>query len=215
MKNLLYKELKLALHPTSVIFLLFGAMLLIPSYPYYTAFFYTGLGIFFTCLTGRENHDIYYTCLLPVSKADAVKARIVYAVIFQLLQVLICIPIILLKPSLNAPANPVGMEANAAFLGLALIMLGLFNFTFFTRFYKNVLNVGKPFLISSIIVFLYIFLAEALCHAVPFFRDVLDNTDSNFIPQRLCVLIIGIICYSLLTLAACKLSVKSFIEQDL
>ncbi len=215
MKDLIYKEFKLALHPTSAIFLTFAAMLLIPSYPYYTAFFYTGLGIFFTCLTGRENHDIYYTCLLPVSKADAVKARIIYAVIFQLIGVIICIPVILIKPALNIPANAAGMEANAAFLGLALIMLGLFNLTFFTSFYKNILKIGKPFLVSGIITFTYIFIVEAMCHVVPFFRDILDNTDRNFLPQRITVLVIGIICYALLTLAACKKSVNNFIKQDL
>ena len=58
MLNLLRKELRLAVHPTSWIFLGLSLMLLIPSYPYYVAFFYTGLGIFFTCLSARENQDI-------------------------------------------------------------------------------------------------------------------------------------------------------------
>ena len=60
MLNLLRKELRLAVHPTSWIFLGLSLMLLIPSYPYYVAFFYTGLGIFFTCLSARENQDISY-----------------------------------------------------------------------------------------------------------------------------------------------------------
>ncbi|MCM1578866.1 MAG: ABC-2 transporter permease [Ruminococcus sp.] len=215
MKNLIFKEFKLALHPTSIIFLTFAAMLFIPSYPYYTAFFYTTLALFFTCLTGRENHDIYYTCLLPVSKGDAVRSRILYAVIFQLAQVLLCVPVILVKLNLNIPENTVGMEANAALLGLSLIMLGIFNFTFFTAFYKNVLLIGKPFLISGAVTFAYIFIAESLCHALPFFRDVLDNTDRAFLPQRLLVLAAGVIIYAVLTLAACKKSVKLFEEQDL
>ena len=35
MKNLMRKELVLAMHPASVLFLLLSAMLLIPNYPYY------------------------------------------------------------------------------------------------------------------------------------------------------------------------------------
>ena len=34
MKHLLYKEWTLARHPTSILFLLLAAMLLIPNYPY-------------------------------------------------------------------------------------------------------------------------------------------------------------------------------------
>ena len=59
MKNLLYKELRLALHPTAILFLFLSAMLLIPGYPYYVVFFYTCLGIFCICRNGRESRDIY------------------------------------------------------------------------------------------------------------------------------------------------------------
>ena len=64
MKNLMRKELLLAMHPASVLFLLLSAMLLIPNYPYYVICFYTCLGTFFICLTGRENRDIEFTAVL-------------------------------------------------------------------------------------------------------------------------------------------------------
>ena len=71
MKNLMRKELVLAMHPASVLFLLLSAMLLIPNYPYYVICFYTCLGTFFICLTGRENRDIEFTapaarCARPI-----------------------------------------------------------------------------------------------------------------------------------------------------
>ena len=43
MKNLLMKELRLALHPAAVMFLALSAMLLIPNYPMYVILFYTSL----------------------------------------------------------------------------------------------------------------------------------------------------------------------------
>ena len=46
MKNLMRKELLLAMHPASMLFLLLSAMLLIPNYPYYVICFYTCLGTF-------------------------------------------------------------------------------------------------------------------------------------------------------------------------
>ena len=51
MNNLVYKEFRLAAHPTNYVFLSFAFMLLIPNYPYLVSFFYTTLGIFFMCLS--------------------------------------------------------------------------------------------------------------------------------------------------------------------
>jgi len=76
MKELLFKEFKLAAHPTTYLFLFLGAMLLIPAYPYFVAFIYTCLGIFFIFLSARENQDILYTVSLPVRKRDVVKSRV-------------------------------------------------------------------------------------------------------------------------------------------
>ncbi|MEG2624491.1 MAG: ABC-2 transporter permease, partial [Clostridia bacterium] len=92
MKNLFYKECRLAAHPTSILFLLLSAMLLIPNYPYLVVFFYTSLAIFFVCLAGRENHDIFYTLSLPVAKRDIVRARFAFSVVLQLAQILIAVP---------------------------------------------------------------------------------------------------------------------------
>ena len=92
MKNLMRKELVLAMHPASVLFLLLSAMLLIPNYPYYVICFYTCLGTFFICLTGRENRDIEFTALLPVRKTDLVRARVFTVMLMQLAQLVIAVP---------------------------------------------------------------------------------------------------------------------------
>ena len=69
------KDLRLAAHPMMYVFALFGVMLIIPNYPYTVVFFYGLLGIFFTFLNGRENKDVYYCAVLPVTKRDQVRAR--------------------------------------------------------------------------------------------------------------------------------------------
>ena len=84
MKQLLKKEFSLAVHPTSWLFLGLSAMVLIPNYPYYVIFFYTGLGVFFTCLNGRENQDVLFSLLLPVSRKQVVAARITTVVLLEL-----------------------------------------------------------------------------------------------------------------------------------
>ena len=62
------KDLRLAAHPMMYVFALFGVMLIIPNYPYTVVFFYGLLGIFFTFLNGRENKDVYYCAVLPVTR---------------------------------------------------------------------------------------------------------------------------------------------------
>ena len=60
--NLLKKEFTLALHPTSVVFVFFAAFVFIPNYPYEVMCFFSCLSIYFMCLSGRENKDIFQIC---------------------------------------------------------------------------------------------------------------------------------------------------------
>lgn len=215
MRELLYKEYKLALHPTAVLFLGLSALLFIPNYPYYVTFFYTSLGLFFICLTGRENQDIFYMMLLPVRKRDIVRARFATAVTLELLQMLTAIPFAILRNNLISTGNLTGMDANIALFGLSFFMLGLFNWSFFTQYYRDPSKVGKAFMLGCTVEFVYMMVMETLTHIVPFFRDQLDTKDPHFLPQKLIVLAIGAALYLLLTLSACSRSEKIFETLDL
>lgn len=213
--KLLAKELRLAAHPTSLIFLALSAMLLIPNYPYLVTFFYTGLGIFFTCLGGRENHDVAYSVALPVRKSQVVKARVLFVAGLELLQLLLALPFAWLRSRMPLPGNLVGMDANLAFFGLALGLLGLFNLVFFGVYYRDVRKVGKAFALSSLVVFLYISLVEAACHVLPLFRDRLDRPDPEEVGLKLIVLGLGAAAFAGLTLLAYLRGRRDFERQDL
>lgn len=216
MKSLLNKEIRLTMHPTAIIFMALSAMLIIPNYPYYVTFFYTGLAVFFTCLNGRENRDVFYTMTLPVRKKDVVKARFIFVILLQMAQIIIAIPFALLRQSFTRILpNQVGMEANIAFFGLSFILLGIFNVSFFNSYYKDVNKVGKSFGVSSVIVFLYITVAEVCDHAIPVFRDKLDTFDNVYVSEKLIVLAIGIVVYCLLTYLSYRKSVRTFETLDL
>lgn len=214
MKRLLYKEWKLALHPTNIIFLFLSAMMLIPGYPYYVMFFYTSLGIFFVCLMGRETNDIEYSLLLPIEKKDVVLGRVLFCATLELLQVVCAVPFILLKNALGAEPNPVGMDANIALLGLSLVMMGVFNLVFFTRYYRAPDKVGTAFIWGSCAEFLFMIAAETSAHAVPFVRDVLDTPDPLNCLEKLCVLLGGAALFSLLTYTAVRRSARAFERID-
>ena len=214
MKNLLYKELKLALHPTNLIFLALSAMLLIPNYPYYVTFFYTTLGIFFLCLNGRETRDIEYTLLLPVEKKDAVTARIVFCTLLEAVQLLLAVPFIVLHDALKIGPNIVGMDANIALLALAMIPYGAFNLLFFTRYYRAPDKVGGAFVWGSVVMFVLIGVLETLSHILPFLRDTLDTKDPAHMGEKLATLAVCAALFASMTCLAHKNAVRSFEKLD-
>ena len=216
MKHLLYKELRLAKHPTRFLFLLFSAMLLIPSYPYYVAFIYTCLSVFFVFLQGRENNDLSFTALLPVRKRDIVRARCLLVVLMQLAQVLVSLPCAIVGARINPlGGNAAGIEANAAFFGLVLVMYALFNLLFLPAFYRTGYRVGRAFLFAGASVLVYIVAAELLVQCVPVLKASLDTFDPATRGTRLFVLLLGAGLYAAGSLLACRLSERRFARVDL
>lgn len=216
MKNLLYKEFRLVTHPTVYLFFALSSMLLIPNYPYYVTFFYCTLGIFFSCHGGRENNDIMYTISLPVEKAAIVRARIIFAVVVELIQFLLAAVFALLRsfiPGLGT--NLAGMDANTALFGLAFVMIGVFNFVFFTAYYRDPNKVGKCFAKASVVLFIFIAAAETLTHILPFMKYRLDTPDPQFMTAKAAVLAIGVASYVMLTIWATKKAVRSFEGLDM
>ena len=213
--NLLKKEFRLCLHPTAPLMILLSALILTPNYPYAVSFFYITLSIFFICLTSRENHDAAYTLTLPVSRREMVKGRMLFACCLEGMQLLACCLFLLVKRLIGNQPNATGMDANLALLGEGLLVYGLFNLIFFPLWYKNIQNVGKPFLLASAAVFLYIALASASTYVLPFVRDALDTPDPEHLAEKLAFLAAAALCFFLATALSMRLSVKRFEQVDL
>lgn len=132
------KDLRLAAHPMMYVFALFGVMLLIPSYPYTVVFFYGLLGIFFTFLNGRENKDVYYCAVLPVTKREQVCARTWLVVAVELTELVLAVPFAVLSVRINPNGtNLAGIDANVALFGAVLLIFGVFNAVFLPAFYNR------------------------------------------------------------------------------
>lgn len=215
MSKLLKKEFSLAIHPTNIIFVFMAFMLFIPNYPYLVVYFFTTLGIFFTCLNGRENKDIQYMMLLPVCKKDIVKARFLMAFILEMAVIIASLIIVFIKSKTITLVNAVGMEANIALIGFGFMLFGMFNIIFLQEYYKDVSKVGVSFFKASVVTFLFVGIIETLSHVVPLFKDKLDTIDPQFMSSKIVVLIIGIAIYLILTYIAYVVSLKRFIKYDI
>ena len=213
MMTLLYKEMRLAAHPTSIVFAFLGCLVLVPSYPYSVIFMFGCLAPYITFLNARETNDVWYTAVLPVTKRESVLGKCLLIVLFQMFQLLFSIPFVLLRYTLNIANNPVGLDATVAWYGFGFFLYAVFDLVFLTAFYKNGYKVGKSFILAAIPMVLLMAAIETTAR-IP----ALIWMDS-FLPEHLLmqlpILIAGIVSYGVLVPLAYRISAKSFEKVDL
>jgi ABC-2 type transport system permease protein len=215
MRNLLYKEFRLSIHPTMFIFLSFGALLLIPSWPFFIAFGYLFIAVTNTFFLCRSNQDVFFTASLPVRKRDIVLARVYSLTILELLQIAAAVPFALLRGVLYPHGNEAGMNTNFAFFGFVFVMYALFNAIFLPGFYKTAYKVGVPLFLAVLAAVVFAGAVEALMATVPFLRENLNAMGAGGMAGQLAVLAAGIGAFALLTTMAYRLSAKRFEKVDL
>ena len=213
--KLLMKEWKLCMHPTGYIMLLCAALILVPGYPYGVSCFYMGLAIYFICLTARENHDAAYTLTLPVTRREAVRARILFCTALEVADLLLMGVFILIKKAIGDTPNPAGLDAGLALIGEGMIIFALFNMIFFPMYYRDINKPGKAFMLAAAAVFLWIILEVVGSYTIPFIRDVLDQPDPRNMSDKALFTFGGLALFIAGTARSIQASAKRFEEQDL
>ena len=225
MKALLNKEFKLCLHPAAFIYLSLVLMLLIPSYPYLVSCFFVCNGIFFCFQQARENGDAMYTAMLPVSKAQAVRARVRFVVIIEMIDMVLMAGMCALALVAMPETNGGGTDHSLSLLAFALVQFAIFNIIYLPSFYKTGYKAGAAFLKSAIGVWIWLILVEGTMiasHAiaesaldVPFFRylhafvDCMPKTAGAWTVQGI-LFGAGILVYVVCTLLAVKISIGRY-----
>ena len=214
MKTLLYKQFRLLCHPMTLIFCLFGAMVLIPNYPYSVTFFYVTLGLFFTFLNMREQKDIYYSALLPIRKRDAVKAAMVFTVFIELLSVVITALFCLLSARIQpGKDNAVGMDGNFMLLGVGFLLYAVFNLVFFTSLYRSGYKVGAAYAKANVALWPLMVVAEAVVHFPGL--EWLNWVDLQANLRQLPILVVGALSFAGLSIAAYERAAALYEKVDL
>ncbi len=213
--KLLMKEWKLCMHPTGYLMPLLAVLVLTPGYPYGVCCFFVGLSIFFICLTAREDHDAGYTLMLPVSRKDAVRGRILFSTILEAIDLLLMGVFILIKNAIGNLPNPAGLDAVVALIGEGLIIFAIFNLVFFPTYYGDISKPGKAFSFAATAVFVWIVLEIIGTYTVPFYRDVLDRPDPQHMNEKLLFTLGALALYLAGTARSIQLSAKKFEAADL
>ena len=166
MKALIYKELKLSMHPICYVFiLLFPLMILIPSYPLGIGFIYVLTCypiLFLGANKGQQSNDLLYSTLLPVRKKDIVLARIFTVIFMQVVFMIVMTALYPLARLINAniiktSSNPsentipgLGLNSYVLVLAIAIIGYAIADLIFFPIYYKN----GKSIVMSTLFTIL-------------------------------------------------------------
>ena len=204
MKNLMLKERKLAASPLSYLFLAFAAMTLIPGYPILVGAMFVCLGLFYSFQAARENNDILYSVLLPIPKADTVRAKFAFCCRIELAGFAIMAVLTVLRMTVLSNTGPyvtnVMMPANPVYLAFVLLIFTAFNRLFLRGFFQTGYGIGRPFVSFLIADLLLVGIGETL-HHLPWFA-VLKDTDTRALLIQCGILALAAGIYALLTLGA-------------
>ena len=211
--KLLYKELALAAHPTSIVFAFLGCLVIVPAYPYTVIFMFGCLAPYLTFMNARETNDAWYTAILPVTKGEIVKGKCLLIITFQLFQLLFSIPFVFLRNVLDVKNNPVGIDATVAWYGFGLIIYEVFDLVFFPAFYKSGYKAGESFILAAIPMLILMMGVEGSVHIPALFW--LDSYKPAYLLLQLPILLFGILCYAVFLTLAYRMSVKRFEKVDL
>ena len=190
MKALIYKELKLAMHPICYLFIvLFPFMILIPSYPLGIGFIYVLTCypiLFLGANKGQQSNDLLYSTLLPVRKKDIVMARILTVIFMQIAFILIMtalypVAIIINNAVAQSAKEPseymipgLGLDSYVLLVAIALIGYAIADIIFFPIYYKH----GKSIVMSTLFTILgFVVYIGVFTIGLPFIPglDILNN----------------------------------------
>ena len=190
MKALLFKELRLAMHPICYVFIvLFPFMILIPSYPLGIGFIYVLTCypiLFLGANKGQQSNDLLYSTLLPVRKKDIVMARIFTVIFMQVAFILVMTALYPVARIINnavaqSAENPseymipgLGLDSYVLLVAIALIGYAIADIIFFPIYYKH----GKSIVMSTLFTILgFVVYIGIFTIGLPFIPglDILNN----------------------------------------
>ena len=217
MNTLLKKEMRLSALLLTYLFIGFAFMTLLPGYPILCSVFFITLGIYHSFQSARESNDIVFSALLPIAKRDVVKGKYQFCVLIELcgffmMAVLTLVRMTVFSESAIYHQNAL-MNANPFFLGMALLLFGMFNLIFLGGFFRTAYSLGKPLISYIIVCFLLIGIAEALHHFPG--MEALNAFGFDHIGLQLLTLLAGTVLYILLTVMSYNKACENFERIDL
>lgn len=212
MKNLILKDLKLSVHPTTVIYaVVAGGLMFVPAYPRSMAFLYSIIGVFMIFQNDLQTHDRTFCCLLPVTKRQVVKSRVLTVVLIQLGLILLSVPCALAAHSvLKAAPNSAGMNTNAALYAIVLTGYAVCNFIMVPNGYRKNFKIAWSFFGSLLAYILISGTAEFMVAVMAGNNALLNGTSAADIIRQLPLLAAAALFYAVVNVLTYRAAARNF-----
>ena len=212
MKNMLFKEFRLGIHPLYLVFpVVLGALEFIPQW------FFMLVPLYFCFVSVpnlfgqyRANNDIAFSTILPVTRKQIARSRIISFSMLELLHVFWILVFAIVHNGIYPPAN-YGLDLNAAYFGAVFVMFGILNLILFPIHYRTAYKYGVAAIIAIVAAVLFAAAAETSVMFLPRVRDFMEvRQDTQWL-----TLTAGILFFTAANLLASAISTRSFVKIDL
>ncbi|PZD96554.1 hypothetical protein DNH61_07070 [Paenibacillus sambharensis] len=216
MYNLIMKDVKLGVPFIFFLFpVLMGALMLIPGWIYFIVLLY------FCWITVpnlfnqfKAQNDLMFTSMMPVTKRNMVKARVLVIVGLELLHILIAaifgVFTMLLYPNLTYLFFP----PNIGFWGLGMMMFAIFNIIFIPIFYKTAYKFGWALFFSVMAAMLFAGIAQWVGIQHPVVNDIFYGTGAEQVALQAIILVTGIVIFAAFSIIAYRLAFRRFLRVE-
>ena len=214
-RNLIFKDFRISLHPSIYMFLILApAMLFIPNYLRSIGFFYLVIGLMNIFTLDLQYKDKEFCGLLPVRKRECVFARIITISILELGMMLLTVPFAFLAHryvfASGEIANEAGMNICATMYAIMLIGYAIVNVILVPAGYRKQF---RAYLRGFVSMFVFMLVTIPLEMFVAHFRGgnwFLNGTSLSSIMLQLPVLAGALIFYILVNIYTYMISAKDF-----
>ncbi|MDN4067884.1 ABC-2 transporter permease [Paenibacillus vini] len=217
MYNLVMKDLKLGVNPMFFLLpVILGALMLIPGWLYFIVILYfcwiTVPGVFGQF---KAHNDLMFTSLMPVTKKDIVKARVLVIVIMELLHIVMAMIFGMINIQLYSSLTPFFFGPHLGFWGLCFVMLAVFNVVFIPMYYKTAYKFGSAGIVSIAAAMLFAGVAQWIGIASPVVSDLFTGSGVHNTGLQILILAAGIVILIALTMIAYRIAVKRFLKVEI
>lgn len=217
MYNLVIKDLKLGINPLFFIMpVVLGALMLIPGWLYFIVLLYfcwiTVPNIFGQF---RAQNDLMFISMMPVTKTDMVKARVLVIVILELLHTVIAMIFGIINIRLYADMTYEFFGPYPGFWGLCFVMLAIFNLLFIPMYYKTAYKFGGAMFAGVAGAMVFAGLAQWIGIQNSFVSDIFNGNGVHNAALQASILIAGIVIFIALTWVAYRIAVKRFLKVEI
>ena len=192
MKNLLYKEFKLSIHPLTYFFVVLMALsALAPTFPAFVPLLYFGASYTFLFIGMNKTtttNDLFYTCNLPIRREDVVKARVCSTTVLQLFELVLVFGFFFISSYFRKNMKPeeakiawITIEQGFFLLGTYFLCFSVFDLIYLPWFYRN----GKSIILNMFVAIIATTIVGSILTIVPYFtfKDIITIKGGNLILQ--------------------------------